>query len=59
MEEEGLDTLIQILEQINQLSGAALDALLQGRSGSGVGSEAATGAPSPEQGAPPAPPEGV
>ena len=54
MNPEGLDTLIQILEQINQLSGSALDALLQGQEGS----EAGTGAPPPEQGAPPAPPEG-
>ena len=55
MNPEGLDTLIQILEQINQLSGAALDALMQGAQGS----EAATGAPPTEQGAPPAPPEGA
>lgn len=55
MNEEGIDTLIQILEQINQLSGAALDALLQGAQGSGPD----TGASAPEQGAPPAPPEGA
>ena len=55
MDEEGLDTLIQILQQINELSGAALDALMQGAQGS----ESDSGAPAPEQGAPPAPPEGV
>ena len=51
----GLDTMIEIFDQINQLSGAALDALTKGRKGSGSSS----GAPEPDNGAPPAPPAGA
>lgn len=46
--------LLEILDQIAQLAGAAGDAVRQGGQGSGPD----TGAPAPEQGAPPAPPTG-
>ena len=55
MDEAALNALREILQQINDLSGGALEALSQGAQSSGPD----TGAPAPEQGAPPAPPEGV
>lgn len=53
-QDEATEVIIEILTQINDLSGAALEALLQGQGGG-------EGGPPPEGGAPPegaAPPEG-
>jgi hypothetical protein len=53
MPPEGDNPLIEILKQINELSGAALDALLNGGGGAppeGGGGEAGGGAPPPEGG---------
>ena len=52
--DEATQALIEILSQINQLSGAALDALTQGQSGG----EAAGAPPAPAEGEAP-PPEGA
>ena len=48
-----IQALVEVLEQINQLSGSALDALLKA---GGEGGSGAPPAPAPE-GATPAPPE--
>ena len=52
-----IEALVEVLQQINQLSGAALDVLLQASGGGDQGGTGAPPAPAPE-GAPPAPPEG-
>ena len=46
--DEAMQVIVEILTQINELSGAALEALMQGGGGAPEGS--------PEGGAPPGPP---
>lgn len=51
-QDEATEVIIEILQQINDLSGAALEALMQGQQGGGEGE-------APPEGAPPGPPEGA